>query len=579
MPRTLGLLASILTISALVSVAPHARQVGSLPTEPGAEGARTDDPVMGPRDRPRDTEGDARISGRVTDAETGRPLRRALVQLQGVNLAEGRFTSTDDHGSYVLDRLPAGTFTIAVTKGSYVPVGTGMSWSFDAPRIVEIAGGQRIRNLDFRLVRGGVIAGRVTDEFGEPVPNIGVRALRIHWMDGRRMLVPGGPFFSRETDDRGQYRIFGLMPGDYYVSASALDRQGGHMMAAGQTPEIDGALRTYFPGAVRLEDAQRVRVGPGLDALSVNFALDSARPLSISGTIVDSRGQTPGPHVWIAAEHSMDILGSGSGSQINPDGSFTIANMSPGDYILTVNVGEEEGESAEVPVSLTSDDITGLAVVTSPPVPISGQLLFETEPARPVGPQQFRFEAVTAPWSSLAQRARGHFGTKDDWTFETRAHRGPVLIRTEGLPDPWVLKAVLQNGVDVTDTGIDISRREPVQGVQIVLSSRPSTVSGTVTDERGRRITTYGGVLVFADDASRWGPFSRYMHLGVPNQNGRYSAGPIPPGHYLAVAVPRLDSERIGDPEYLEQLRGYATAFEIRDGEKRTLDLPLVAIR
>jgi hypothetical protein len=114
--------------------------------------------------------------------------------------------------------------------------------------------------------------------------------------------------------------------------------------------------------------------------------------------------------------------------------------------------------------------------------------------------------------------------------------------------------------------------------VRILLSSRRSTVSGRVTDAAGRTLTSCT-VVVFPEDSSHWGPLSRYLHAGRPNQKGRYELGHLPPGRYLAVALAQLDEEQHDEPEYLERLRGYATPFEIRDGEQRTLDLQLADVR
>lgn len=549
-----------------------ARQVGSIATaDPAPTETTPADPVTGPRDRPHLPTGTARVSGRIVDVESGRPLRKARVRLHSEAFPEGRGASTDDDGRYVFEDLPAGKYHLVVRKGSYVPSGYGQGDPYEAPRLLELAPGQKLPNIDVGLQRGGVIAGRITDEIGEPVPNIGVRVLRMYRMEGRRRLVPGGSGFSSTTDDRGYYRVFGLSPGEYYVSASGLDSGGPGM----HMDDVEGPVRTYFPGTPVIDEAQRVEVGPGQEVLSVNFALDSGRPFSISGTVVDSTGQPPAP-AYVMAEHSVDLMGMNMGGEVKPDGSFVLENLSPGTYLVSARVGENEGEFAEAKVSLTDGDVTGLALVTSPGKIVSGQLLFETEPRQPVTPQQFQFRARSAESGSLFQQH--HFEVGPDWTFEVRLHKGPVLIRADRLPGPWVLKAILQGGVDVTDTGIDITRGERVDGVRILLSSRRSTVSGRVKDTSGRTVTNCT-VIVFAEDSNRWGPLSRYVDSGRPNQEGRYELAHLPPGNYLAVALAQLDPEQNDAPEYLERLRGYATPFELRDGEQRTLDLQLADVR
>ena len=82
---------------------------------------------------------------------------------------------------------------------------------------VTIADAQAAASVDLRLTRGGVITGHVHDEDGEALPRALVTVQRYQYVGGERQLRPAG---ADQTDDRGQYRVFGLPPGDYYVSAT-----------------------------------------------------------------------------------------------------------------------------------------------------------------------------------------------------------------------------------------------------------------------------------------------------------------------------------------------------------------------
>jgi hypothetical protein len=131
----------------------------------------------------------------------------------------------------------------------------------------------------------------------------------------------------------------------------------------------------------------------------------------------------------------------------------------------------------------------------------------------------------------------------DDWTFEMRAMKGPVLLRTMRTPPGYTLKAVYFNNQDVTDSGINFKPGESISGVQVVLTAKSSTVSGSVTDARSQPATDYAAII-FAEDSAKWGFMSRFVHMARPDQQGAFQVKDLPPGRYLAAAVDYLEEER-----------------------------------
>src|SRR5204863_4311386 len=117
--------------------------------------------------------------------------------------------------------LPAGRYSVSVSRNGYVALQFGQQRPFESGKPLELANGQTADKIDFALPRGGVIAGRITDEVGEPLAGTGVRAMRYQYQpEGQRRLMPVGTIFGIVTDDLGQFRVYGLMPGSYVVSAS-----------------------------------------------------------------------------------------------------------------------------------------------------------------------------------------------------------------------------------------------------------------------------------------------------------------------------------------------------------------------
>src|SRR5471032_380570 len=131
---------------------------------------------------------------------------------------------TDDAGVFDLTELPAGRYTVTVSKSGFVSLTYGQRRPLQAGTPLQIADGQQLKGIDFQLPRGSVIGGHVLDEDGDSMPGVTVRVMRYQYLQGERRLTPAG---TGQTDDKGQYRVWGLMPGDYYVNAVARGGNGG----------------------------------------------------------------------------------------------------------------------------------------------------------------------------------------------------------------------------------------------------------------------------------------------------------------------------------------------------------------
>ena len=196
--------------------------------------------------------GKARIQGRVIAADTGNPLRGALVQVTASEVQVRRAATTDAEGRYEVDALPAARYSLSVSKGGYVTLQFGQQRPFEQGRTLELSDAQVVDRIDFALPRGGVITGRIVDSFGDPIAGVRVDARRYQYLPGgQRQLVPA-VFGAIASDDRGHYRIYGLMPGTYVVAAApaassmiVMPGPGGAMTSVNANA---GFATTYFPG-------------------------------------------------------------------------------------------------------------------------------------------------------------------------------------------------------------------------------------------------------------------------------------------------------------------------------------------
>lgn len=523
------------------------------------------------------TTGTAIIRGRVLAADTAEPMRRAVVRASSPDLRDARLTTTDAEGRYELKDLPAGRYTINASKGSYVGLTYGQMRPFEPGKPLDIADGQTVEKVDFSLPHGAVVTGRVVDEFGEALADVQVAAMRSMNQGGRRRMVSNGR--PAMTNDIGEFRIFGLPPGQYFISATLR----ANMSFGAQSDDRSGYAATYYPGTANQADAQRLDVGIGQTLSQIDIALLPTRTARVSGTVVDSQGRPQaGGSVTVVQRSTTMAMVSGFGP-IRPDGTFTVNGLAPGDYTLRASAGTPDmAELAIEQISISGDDITGVHLAMTRPSTLTGRIVFnDSTAARSVRAAMLSLAAM--PKTSDDIMPFGPFGgvgpprANDDFTFEIKSQPGPSLVRMMSTPPGWTLKAVRVNGADVTDEGFEVKANEDMSGIEIELTNHQSALMGLVTNSRGEAVKDYS-LLLFAQDRERWGPGTRYMRTARPDQNGRFNTIGLPAGEYYAIALDYMESGDATDPEFLDRVQPKADRFSLGDGETKSLDLKVSSL-
>jgi hypothetical protein len=534
-------------------------------------------PGLPPRDpNEKVPTGTSVVSGRVTASPSGTPLRQVQVMLNAAEQPVRRTTTTDAEGRYRFADLPAGRYFVTANKAGYLSAQYGQRRPNEPGTALMLADGQTVNAVNLALPRGSVIAGRVTDEFGEPVARANVQAMRYAYgPDGQRRPQMNQ---GATTDDLGQFRLYGLAAGDYIVSASA---QPGFMGGGpGTVDTSDTYLTSYYPGTPNITEAQTVPLAAGQET-SVQFALGVGRLSRVAGTVVDSTGRPLANAMSNLQSPTGAFMSGMMGGMTGPDGSFSIANVAPGDYVLVVrpmNRPAGDAASAEVgsmPITVGGGDLLNLRVTTSPGATVTGRVVFEGTARRGSGLSgPMRVFAQSADPFLFVPSAGGDTGLiADDGSFEIKGARGQLLFRV-AAGSAWTLKSISLEGTDITDTPTELQGTEGLSGVTIVLTDKLTDVSGQVTDSRGRASKDYLVVVQPAEPRSAAG-MTRYLRTVRPEQDGRFRVRGLPPGEYFATAVGSLEQGRQFVPDVQARLRDSARRFAVREGETAVLDLKL----
>ena len=531
----------------------------------GARG-RGDFDFAGRGGRGQQVQGTASIRGLVTAADTNSPVRRAQVRATSPETRSARLSTTDADGRFELKDLPAGRWTISATKGGFVAQQFGQRHPFEAVEPIELKDGQRF-SASFTLSRGSVITGRVSDEFGDPITGARVQVLRSQMQQGRRRLAPIAN--NAQTDDTGAFRVFGLAPGEYYVAAN--------LQAAPQDSSDNPVTYapTYFPGTGNITDAQRIPVTLGTEQSGINFVLQPVRAVRVSGTLVDSNGAPSQAILNLTSAGFGDEGGlqMGNPTRVLPDGTFTILNVVPGDYVLTATgraAGNSTPEVTSMPITVGNEDLAGVSVATSKGGSIRGTVIADNNAKVQTTNIQISVQSLRPGPGAFSPRGQ----VSAAGAFELNGLVGPQVLRVDRLPSGWVVKSIRANGKDITDLAIDFRGSEQVNA-QVVLTTRIGELSGTVKAD-GQAVTS-ASVVLFPEDPSLWVFPSRRVRMVRVDQNGVFRASGVPPGErYLALAVDYLEQGEFQDPLFLERMKGRGAAFSLNEGENKTLDLTLV---
>ena len=361
--------------------------------------------------------GTATLTGVLLAGSPARAVRRATVRVIGATGTSTRLAGTGDDGRFVFGALPAGSYTLSATKPGYITTFHGAKRPGHGPGVpIAIADGARV-DVTLEILPGAAITGTITDALGNPT--LGVPVVAVDLSPTR-----AAPPARVVTDDRGMYRIFGLAPGDYLISAiprlvpTSVSRGLGGGETVGVTEaEVRwarglGALGPlpppgrlvayapiYYPGIADAAAAERVSLKVGEERSGVGMSIRVVPVATIAGTLIDGDGQ-PIASATVQLHprrrdgpSPVDALVS-SGALVLPRATvsapaFSIAGVAPGEYTIVARTGSgQRGAPPPDPagpgplwsvtdLSVDGNDQPNLVLRLLPGLKLSGSIVFE----------------------------------------------------------------------------------------------------------------------------------------------------------------------------------------------------------
>jgi hypothetical protein len=520
------------------------------------------------------------IEGRVFSAASGEPVKRASLILRRTDLTPNSgglpisySTATDTGGGFAMKDIEPGKYRLSVSRTGFVNTEYGARGPQRPGTTLSLSTGQHMQEVIFRLTPHAVIIGRVVDEGGEPLAYVQVQAMRYRYLQGRKQLMSSG---GASTNDLGEYRMFGIPPGRYYLSAT----YRANMMfeatvdRSATQPADEDYVPTYYPAATDASGATAVDVAAGAQVRGIDFTLSKTRTVHIKGRVVNSTGiGRKQATLFLTPRDQMGMYNMNRPFSTDSTGAFEVRGLAPGAYSLTASIYDgDRSMSMRQPIE-AGGNIDNLVVTMQPGFELSGQIRVDGEakmnlsdvrvnlrPRDPSGPMMF------APASNGRVKEDGAF-TLSNVTMDH------FNVTVYSLPEGFYVKSIRRGDDDVLASGLDVSKGS-TGPIDIVLSPKAGQVEGSVQNDK-QQPATGASVVLIPQEKERADQMAYYKTV-TTDQYGRFAVKSVDPGEYKVYAWEDLEAGAYMDPEFMKPLDGRGESVTIRESSKESLQLKLI---
>lgn len=505
------------------------------------------------------------------------PIKGATVSLVGTEDRNNSVSiSTDSGGRFAIKGVRPGSYRLSVSKNAFVAQEYGQRKPGDPGSVLTLHPGQDIRDVIFRMIPSAVISGRILDEDGEPMPHVTVSALREIHVQGTRKLRTQTDF---QTNDLGEYRLFGLPPGKYLVTASLSEHFQFQGTEQRQSSELETAYsRLYYPGTPDAEKAAAIRVKAGEEIPAVEILMRQFQVYRVRGHVYNqiARRSSSGINLMLYPR-SSSLEWDPNTQQVRveaADGAFEIRDVLPGPYVLQAHWFEENrmAHVSQVNVDVSNTNLDDVSLFLTPGTNVSGRVVWDGPPALQAGELRVLIRPVDGSRTMFAG-GTVRVDPSNAFTLQDLTD-GTYRPQVWGQSNDCFVKDVRYGTASVFEDGFTVTRGTAPGALEITISSRGARVQGSVLN--ADNLPAAGVWVVLVPDAKHRSRFELYKRQAT-DQYGHFAFRGIAPGEYKVFSWEEVEDGAWQDPDFLGPFEIKGESVEVKESEQKSVSV--VAIR
>jgi hypothetical protein len=543
--------------------------------------------------------GTASVQGVAVIAGSDEPVTGAVVELRPVDNSafEPILAATQSNGAFLFRDVRVGRYQLVATRNGYLPAELGQRNAQGRGVPIVVAAAQPLNNLRVAMTPTAAISGRILDRTGQPMPGVAVQLVKPVFQEGRRTM---SVMKSMLTNDLGEYRIFWVAPGSYYVNVIPppdVPSPGGiplvinpYSQPAGRSlwwnpanvgstpagnglPDNEAYLPIFFPGTPEESAATLVELQPGADVRGVDIRVAPVRAWRIRGVVSNATSRQPMPGA------PLQLISLGPTSRVvqtNADamGRFVIPKVPSGPYVL-VGLAQATGIGRLMPLEVRDADIES-NMELQPFYTLSGRVAASNPTALTIG-MRLDYGIANPPQLNTTPAADGSFTLRNVPPGDYRVFVSPILV-PQLMTSPTVppslqntyVKAMRIGDIDLLNGRLRLDR-PPESSIEITTATNPGSLGGRVLDSLQRPST--GAIVVLMPEVDRRSQRADLYKTTSTDEAGRFLMEGIAPGDYRVFSWETVAELAWRDPAFMREYEERGRAVSITEGTRQTVDL------
>jgi hypothetical protein len=541
------------------------------------------------------------LQGNTFVSSSEEPVAGAVIELRRIESgsADSLFAATQSNGTFLFRSVPPGRYMVVASRNGYLRAELGQRNAVGPGVPLLVTAGQQTTGLRIAMTPTSAISGRIVDQSGQAMPGVAVQLLKPIFQDGRRTMAV---MKSMLTNDLGEYRIFWVPPGSYYVNVlppsdtpvpggiplviNPNGLPGGRSLWSDQSnvalrpvgtglPDTEAYLPIFFPGTADESAATIVELQSGADVRGIDMRLTPVRAQRVRGLVLNASTRQPAPGATV----QMISLVTGRPLQANVDamGMFTIPRVPSGPYALLASLNPA-GIGKLMNIDVRDADIE-TRIEMQPFLSISGRLSAPNPTAFAVR-LRLDYPIANPPQLNATPAPDGSFTFRNVPPGDYRVFVAPILLPQTPPPPPippllrsTYVRSIRMRDMDLLNGPLHVDQA-PESAIDVTLATDPGSLNGSVRN--GRQEPARAVTVVLLPEVERRLFRTDLFRVTTTDESGQFLMDAIPAGDYRVFAWENVTDREWHDPDFMRRHEDMGRPVRISEGARQAVSLTAI---